>query len=102
MAKMLVCRAFLILGRPVPVGLRMFYFMETHRQAVRNYVPGVYPGRVVLLQTRKRAETSSVNWSQLLTGRLEIYEMPGEHMDVIQGPLAKLWAKQLRVCLQDE
>ncbi len=30
-----------------------------------------------------------------------VYEMPGEHLDVIHGPLVKAWAERLRTCLQN-
>jgi hypothetical protein len=91
----------LSVGRLVPVGLRVFYFMEAGLLAARNYVPEAYHGRVVLLRTKKTTESSWFDWSCLVTGELEIYEMPGQHLDVIQGPYVKTWAEQLRACLEN-
>jgi len=97
--KMLVCGALLSAGRRVPVGLRRFYIMEKSRQAARRYVPGVYSGHVVLLITGA-SEKSSLAWSPLISGELEIHEMTGRHLDVIEGDYVKAWAGRIRTCLQ--
>jgi amino acid adenylation domain-containing protein len=100
--KMLACRVFLGFGQLVPEALRMFYFMEVSRRAARNYVPKVYSGRVVLLRTENAVENSSVEWERLVAGKLEIYDLPGEHhMDPIQGPYVQAWAERMRACLQN-
>jgi thioesterase domain-containing protein len=96
-AKMLICRMFLAVGRQIPERLRMFYFLEASRRAARNYVAEVYRGRAVLLRTREVG--GSFDWSQLVCGGLEVYEMPGKHMDAIQGPHMKAWADRLRACI---
>jgi acyl-CoA synthetase (AMP-forming)/AMP-acid ligase II/thioesterase domain-containing protein len=98
--EMLLCHALLSIGRRVPVRLRVFYYRQMNFQIASNYVASVYPGRVVLLLTRSNAENVS-DWNQLVTGGLEIYEMPGQHLDAIGGPLVKAWAERLRACLQD-
>jgi hypothetical protein len=96
-AKMLICRMFLAVGRQIPERLRMFYFLEVSRRAARNYVAEVYRGGAVLLRTREAG--GSFDWSQLVSGGLEVYEMPGKHMDAIQGPHMKAWADRLRACI---
>jgi oxalate---CoA ligase len=97
--KMLVCRALLALGRRVPVGLRVFYYVEMNSRAASNYVARVYPGRVVLSLTKRATENDLSNWLRLVP-ELEVYDMPGKHLDVIQGPLVKTWAERVRTCLQ--
>ena len=97
---MLACQALLNLGQRVPVDLRRFYFMEAGLEAARNYVPKVYHGDVVLLSRENAVQDHSSVWSGLVTGRLEICEMPSGHLEAIQGPNVKAWAEQLRVCLR--
>jgi thioesterase domain-containing protein len=99
--KMLVCRAFLTVRRRVPIGLRVFYFIERARLAGRRYTPGVYCGRVIILPTWKAANNCFSDWNQLVTGRLEIYEMPGNHLDAIHGSHVNAWAERLKACLQN-
>jgi aspartate racemase len=95
--KMLICRIFLAVGRQIPERLRMFYFLEVSRRAARNYVAEGYGGRAVLLRTREAG--GSFDWSPLVSGGLEVYEMPGRHMDAIQGPHMMAWADRLRACI---
>ena len=99
--KMASCQAFLISGRRVPVGLRVFYFMSIARLAARRYIPGVYCGHVILLPTEKPEKNGSSYWSHLVAGRLEIHEMPGAHLDAIHGPHVTAWSEQLRTCLEN-
>ena len=55
------------------------------RLVARHYTPGRYRGRAVLLPTRKAAENRSGDWSRFVAGGLEVCEMPGGHLDAIQG-----------------
>jgi amino acid adenylation domain-containing protein len=99
--KILACRSILCVRQRLPVGLRSIYFIEVGCLAARNYVPRVYHGSAVLLSTRKAAQNLSFDWRQLVIGKLETYEMPGRHLDAIQGSLVTTWAAQLRACLQN-
>ena len=99
--KMACCQAFLISGRRVPIGLRVFYFMSIARLAAGRYIPGVYCGHVILLPTERPEKNASSYWSHLVAGRLEIHEMPGAHLDAIHGPHVTAWSEQLRTCLEN-
>lgn len=98
--KRAVCSFCLAIGRPIPSRLRMFYFFQVSGQAKRKYVPQLYPGRVLLLRAKERPYDSRLNWSKLIEGELEIHELPGNHLDVIHGPLTAVWSEKLRECLQ--
>jgi amino acid adenylation domain-containing protein len=101
-ATMLRCQALLAMGRRVPEEQRLFYRLEMYGQAARRYIAaGAYSGRAVLLKTGKVAENGSFDWSRLISGELEVYEMPGSHLEAIQGPYLNAWAGRLRACLQN-
>jgi thioesterase domain-containing protein len=92
---MVVCNFYLGIGRRVPASLRMFYFFEISRQAMQEYVPQIYSGRIVLL----KGEKSSLEWSKLAAKGLEILDVPGRHLDLLRGPHAQVLGEKLRSCL---
>jgi amino acid adenylation domain-containing protein len=101
-AKILACQALLAVGRRVPEEQRLFYRLEMYGQAARRYIAaGAYSGLAVLLRTGKVAENGSFDWSGLISGELEVYEMPGSHLEAIQGRYLNDWAGRLRACLQN-
>ncbi|WP_017717583.1 non-ribosomal peptide synthetase [Kamptonema formosum] len=76
---------------------------EANRQAVRNYVPQVYPGRVTLFRsierpTRKYYEPF-LGWEELAAGGVEVVEVPGHHKTLILEPYVRFLAEKLRVCV---
>jgi thioesterase domain-containing protein len=47
-------------------------------------------------------DQSSVNqeaWKGLMRDGLEVYEVPGDHMDVIKKSNAAAWAERLKSCI---
>ena len=91
----------------------VFGFSEQHRkvaraqhQALRAYRPRVYPGKVTLFRARKQGLFSShapdKGWGRLVTGGLEIKAAPGNHLGMLQEPLVRVLAQQLRDCLDKE
>ena len=99
--KMLACTAMLGLGQKVPARFRRFYFMKAGLQAARNYIPKVYNGRVIILSTENSERNHASYWSRLVGLKLDIYKMPGGHLDAIQGAHVKAWAEQLGACLRN-
>ena len=95
--KMLACRLSLGMGRCVPPVLRMFYFFEVSRQAVRAYSPPIYPGRIIFVQ----AERSPLAWRGLATEGLEIHTVPGHHLDLLREPHAQVVGETLQACLEN-
>ena len=98
----------------VPVRVReladLFQFSDQHRkvaraqyQALREYTPQVYPGRVTLFRARMQPFFSSHDpdkgWGRLAAGGLDIRVVPGNHLGMLQEPHVRVLAKQLRTCL---
>ena len=41
----------------------------------------------------------ALGWSELMKGGLELYEIPGYRLRVLQEPRVRILAEQLRACL---
>jgi acyl-CoA synthetase (AMP-forming)/AMP-acid ligase II/thioesterase domain-containing protein/acyl carrier protein len=78
--------------------------LEANREAVRNYVPQIYPGRVVLLLSTEAPERSfydgRLGWSDMAAGGLEVHVVPGNHDTLFSEPHVRIMAEKLRACLQ--
>ena len=85
-------------------------FSEQHRkvaraqyQALKQYKPQVYPGRLTLFRARMQPLFSShkpdKGWGRLAAGGLDIRIVPGNHLGMLQEPHVKTLAKELRACL---
>jgi thioesterase domain-containing protein/acyl carrier protein len=97
--KKVLCKVYLSMGRSIPPSLRSPYILDIYRQARRNYVPQLYPGRAIYFKAEKRSSDQQLNWGRLIAGGLEAYEMPGDHVDMIKEPNAHFWAEKLKACL---
>ncbi|MBW4493514.1 MAG: amino acid adenylation domain-containing protein [Oscillatoria princeps RMCB-10] len=76
---------------------------EANRQAVRNYLPQVYPGRVTLFRSIERPTRKYydplLGWGELAAGGVEVVEVPGHHKTLILEPYVRFLAEKLRACL---
>jgi thioesterase domain-containing protein/acyl carrier protein len=97
----MTCRYFNWRQRPIPTRLRdnVKFFTAVELR----YRPKPYPGRITLF---KAAEHEAVfgpdpemGWGRVARGGVEVYEVPGDHMTILDEPrLAKL-VERLQVCL---
>jgi thioesterase domain-containing protein len=80
------------------------HLMAVHYQALRDYVPKVYPGRVTLFraQTRPlfRSHGRDLGWRGLAAGGLEIIDVPGNHETILKEPRVQFLAQALGNQLQ--
>jgi thioesterase domain-containing protein/SAM-dependent methyltransferase/acyl carrier protein len=72
----------------------------THVRAVRRYLPAPYPGPVVLLRAAQtEIAAPDYGWRRLLTGQLQVVEVPGNHETVIWPPNVQRLADELQTHL---
>jgi thioesterase domain-containing protein len=82
----------------------VFFLIE---EAIDNYVPSAYAGRVVLLMSEKRwgysdDPTDRINpWQNLVSGRFNHHIIPGEHLQIFDEPNVPLLAKTLKMHLDE-
>jgi thioesterase domain-containing protein len=97
--KQLICNVCLGLGGLLPPSVRSFYILQIYKYALQNYSPGCFAGRAVYFKTASRSSYHQQSWKSLMTGGLEVYEITGDHMQIIKKENAEVWAKLLRSCI---
>jgi thioesterase domain-containing protein/acyl carrier protein len=75
-------------GRRLPEDFRRL--LAAHYQAMRDYAPRPYPGRVALFRARVRPllrlHGRDLGWGQLARGGLEVVTVPGNHETLLKPP----------------
>ncbi len=77
---------------------------QANKNARRDYIPRPYCGHVALFRATpeagQRSEDQSNGWRELVTGQLEIYEVPGTHLTMVFEPHVEYLAAKLTRCLE--
>lgn len=75
------------------------------RQALRHYMPHLYPGRITYFWACDTSERWPGNrrsgWEQLARGGLEFHQVTGGRDTMMREPHAKLLGDKLKACLTD-
>jgi oxalate---CoA ligase len=78
--------------------------LKANRQAVRNYVPQAYPGRIVLFLSVEAPERTCydrrLGWNETAAEGVEVHVVPGNHDNLFGEPHVEVLAEKLRLCLQ--
>jgi len=98
--KKILCKLYPAMGRPIPLFLRSAYILDLYGEALRSYVPQPYPGPTICFSAKKCSHEPRVDWGRLLTGELAVYELPGDHLDLVSETYVRLWAEKLKDALQ--
>ncbi|MEO8429874.1 MAG: amino acid adenylation domain-containing protein [Acidobacteriota bacterium] len=97
----MIYKSYRVRSKPLPLVLQDV--REAGYLAHREYVPGVYRGRVTLFRAGVRsaadAPTADMGWSRFAEGGVEIRDVPGDHVDMLLRPQVELLAVQLRECI---
>ena len=82
------------------IGLRV---VDAHYRALDSYVPRVYPGRLTLFHSGVHPLLSSydptMGWGALAAGGVEVIEISGSHLSIMQEPRVQRLAERLSLCL---
>ena len=74
--------------------------------ASAHYDPPPYTGRAAVFQSiekpRGRYWDLQVGWRDLVRGRVEVYDIPGDHESMLQEPHVRIFASRMRECLELE
>ena len=72
--------------------------LEFRNYAFNNYRPQPYPGRAILFRAIDESHFSTLeNWNELLVEGLDIYDIPGNHLTILQEPNVSLLAEKMRL-----
>ena len=89
--------AEVLTGVSVPESFRRL--MEAHYQALRDYTPRTYPGRVTLFRARTRPLSRlcgrDLGWGALAGGGLEVVSIPVNHDTLLKEPHVRALAGAL-------
>jgi thioesterase domain-containing protein len=70
-------------------------------KAASDYVPYVYPGRVVLFRASQQPpgiyKDQLLGWGEIFTGGIEVHEIPGTHDSITNSPIL---AEKLKACIE--
>jgi aspartate racemase len=86
-------------------------FSERHHRvaraqyrALKSYRPQTYTGRLTLFRAGMQPFFSSHDpykgWSRIAAGGIEVRNIPGNHLSMLQEPHVQVLAKELRECLE--
>jgi thioesterase domain-containing protein len=70
-------------------------------QLLRSYVPSPYSGKIVLFKATERDLFSNkilgsdLGWKSLAIGDFQIFDIPGDHIGILQEPNVRLLAQHL-------
>ena len=80
--------------------------MATNHRAFQSYLPGLYSGRLVLFRANVRpllhGFTPDLNRRQVVTGGVEVIQIPGDHGSLLQQPNVDLLALQVQAVLNSD
>ncbi|MCC3466498.1 MAG: amino acid adenylation domain-containing protein [Microcoleus sp. PH2017_06_SFM_O_A] len=72
--------------------------VEFRNYAFNSYKPQPYPGRAVLFRAKDESHFSTLeNWKDLAVGGLDIYDIPGDHLSILQEPNVPVLAEKMKV-----
>jgi len=91
-----------MLKQPIPEALAVT--QNAIKDAQANYKAGIYPGKITLFrasrQQRGLKADPTLGWGDLVSGGLEIHEVPGYHAAIISEPRVDVTARVLTDCLK--
>ena len=93
------------LDRPFPQPLEDILYAQKNLKASSVYTPQVYSGRIVFFHAKDQNFSIGVDgdprsgWRAVATGGVEIHEIPGNHMGMLQEPNVRLLAEKLKLHL---
>lgn len=94
------------LGRQVPDDLKSIAGLETNIKIKKQHFPQPYHGKVTLFRAKDRkAEVGTeidpdYGWRDLAVGGLDIYDIPGDHLLMLQEPNVQVLAAKIKEIIQ--
>ena len=73
---------------------------EARNYAFNHYMPQTYPGKAVLFRAMDESHFDTLKgWRDLAVGGLEIYDIPGDHLGILQEPHVEVLAEKLKMLI---
>jgi thioesterase domain-containing protein/acyl carrier protein len=92
--------------------IRGYKLFKAHVQAMRDYVPQVYPKEIILLRASEKithdfespefhSDDFFLGWGKCSAQSIKVIEIPGNHFSMFNEPHVQELARQLRGCLEN-
>ena len=81
-ARLLVCNAFFLLNKPVPVSLRNFYIVNKYRELTLKYKPGNFKGEVLLFRSEMANPEYEFNGWETHVDKVNLVTFKGAHLAI--------------------
>jgi amino acid adenylation domain-containing protein len=80
---------------------------EIYLKAQENYIPQIYSGKVTVFKAMQECDDmlafgefkDRFGWGNLVTGELDIINIPGDHFGILKEPYVETLARELKRCL---
>ncbi len=83
--------------------LRLLDVVAANNQARKSYTPQVYGNRLTIFRASQKSvgfdNDPELGWGEVVTGGIEVHEIPGSHTDLMTEPQVRLLAEKLQLCL---
>jgi amino acid adenylation domain-containing protein len=94
LSKWFFCDLWVRSGRRLPPSLREFYLDQQTDDAVHGYVPGVFPGPLMVF--RRLDNGTEAQWRALATGEVAMYDGWVDHNEFLEEPYVQVIAAKIR------
>ena len=74
---------------------------KEHQKVNRNYVIQPYPGHINLFRAIEDMNPK-LGWQQLAQSGLSVYDIPGEHLEILREPNVRILAQQLQLAIDNQ
>ncbi|WP_414582644.1 non-ribosomal peptide synthetase [Scytonema sp. PCC 10023] len=92
--------------------LRYYKRFKVHVQAMRNYVPEVYPDSMTLFRANEEiihdfespefhTDDLLLGWGKYFSQPIQVIEIPGDHFSIFVEPNIQELARHLRICIDN-
>jgi thioesterase domain-containing protein len=81
-ARMLVCKTFLFMNKPIPLSLRNFYIVGKYRELTLKYKPGRFKGEVLLFRSETANPRYEYNGWESHADKVNLVIFKGGHLAI--------------------
>lgn len=92
------------LSKISPPTPQLLNLIDTNMQSAREYTAQIYPGDVSLFRCQVQSVGSylsdDLGWGEIVTGKVEIYNIANSHYDLLKEPMISIVVEKLKICLE--